>query len=125
MNRFSVNCPVSPQKVNENVARIVAFLVIIVASIGIYYKLPFLFALLAFDFYLRTFTTGKYSPLKYVAKKLSGYLHLSKKMTDAAPKKFAAGLGIIFSISIAGLLWIPYISSADLLSSSIINMRRS
>ena len=116
MNKPSVTCPVSQEKINENVARIVAFFVIIIISAGTYFKLPFLIAALAFDFYARAFTSGKYSPLKYISRKISKYLTLPEKMVDAAPKKFAAGMGILFSVSIAGLLWLQYYSSSDLLA---------
>lgn len=116
MNKPSITCPVSNERINENVVRIVAFFTMIIVSTGIYFQSPLLISALALDFYLRAFTGGKYSPLKYISKRLSNYMGLSQKMVNAAPKKFAAGIGLLFSISISGLLWFHYATSADSLA---------
>ena len=108
MSKAVITCPISAEKVNENIARVVAFFTILVVVTGAYFKLPILIALLAADFFLRAFTNGRYSPLKYLARRSSDYLGLDEKPTDAAPKKFAAGIGLLFSIAIAGLLWFHY-----------------
>src|ERR1700739_3613460 len=108
MSKATITCPVSAVKVNENIARVVAFFTILVVITGTYFKLPILIALLAIDFFLRAFTNGKYSPLKYLARRSSDYLGLDEKPTDAAPKKFAAGIGLFFSLAIAGLLWFHF-----------------
>ncbi len=108
MSKPAITCPVSAEKVNENIARVVAFFIILVVITGTYFKLPILIAVLAADFFLRAFTNGRYSPLKYLARRSSDYLGLEEKSTDAAPKKFAAGIGLAFSIGIAGLLWFHY-----------------
>jgi hypothetical protein len=116
MSKATITCPVSAVKVNENIARVVAFFTILVVITGTYFKLPILIALLAIDFFLRAFTNGKYSPLKYLARRSSDYLGLDEKPTDAAPKKFAAGIGLFFSLAIAGLLWFHFDTAAYLLS---------
>ena len=120
MNKTSVTCPLSNEKVNENVSRIIAFFVIILVSAGMYFKLPLLLAALAFDFYLRTFTTGQFSPLKYISKRIANYWGIKEKPVDAAPKKFAAGMGLFFSVSIAALLWLNYNTSAYSLASVLL-----
>jgi hypothetical protein len=120
MNKPSITCPISQEKINETVSRIVAFFVIAITLTGIYFKLPLLFVALAVDFYLRTFTSGKYSPLKYISKRVFTYIGVSEKMTDAAPKKFAAGIGFVFSIAVAGLLWIHYDMAAYSLSAILL-----
>jgi hypothetical protein len=108
MSKTIITCPVSAQKVNENIARVVAFFTILVFITAVFFNLPLLLVALAADFYLRAFTTGKYSPLKYLARRSSDYLGLDEKPTDAAPKKFAAGIGMVFSIAIAALLFLHY-----------------
>ncbi len=108
MSKTTVSCPVSAVKVNENIARVVAFFTILVVITGAYFKLPILIALLAIDFFLRAFTNGKYSPLKYLARRSSDYLGLDEKPTDAAPKKFAAGIGLFFTLAIAALQLFHY-----------------
>lgn len=113
MNSSSITCPRSEEKINENVARILAFFVIIIVAVGVYFKSPLVFILLAIDFFLRTFTQGKYSLLKYISRKISAYFRIHEKMTDAAPKKFAAGMGLTLSIILIGLLYCHYYIYAD------------
>jgi hypothetical protein len=120
MKKPSITCPASQEKINENTSRIVASLVIIIVFIGVYFRIPLLLAALAIDFYLRTFTPGNYSPLKYISKKFSIYASIPEKMADAAPKKFAAGMGLVFSIAIASLLWVNYETSADSLAAVLL-----
>ena len=120
MNKASVICPVSGEKINENVARIIAFFTIIIVLAGLYFKSPSLFAALGLDFFLRAFTRGTYSPLKYISKRLSNYFGASPKMVDAAPKKFAAGIGLLFAVSIASLQWFQHDISADLLATALL-----
>lgn len=116
MNKISVTCPVSEEKINENVARIIALFTILIVLAGICFKSPLLIGALSLDFSLRAFTNGKYSPLKYISKRFSNYLGLTQKLTDAAPKKFAAAIGFFFTVSIAGLQFFQHELSAELLS---------
>jgi hypothetical protein len=120
MSKAAITCPVSAEKINENVARVAAFFTITVVITGVYFKLPFLITALAADFYLRAFTNGKYSPIKKISRRFADYLGLDEKTTDAAPKKFAAGIGFIFSLSIAGLQWFHYDAAAYLLSAVLL-----
>ncbi len=97
------NCPVSGVKVNETVVRLIAFFVVVIATLAGFYQIPILNFFLALDFSLRAFGSGRYSLLKYLALFLSRSLQLKNKPVDAAPKKFAAGLGFVFSL-VAGIL---------------------
>jgi len=97
-----ITCPVSAQRVDENSTRIGAFLVIVIAVVALYTGIYWLSILLAVDFAIRAFTNeGKFSPIKQLAKLLANQLSVPKKPIDAAPKKFAAGVGFAFAISIA------------------------
>ena len=120
MNKPVITCPISKEKVNENVSRVVSFFVIVIVSVGMYFKSPVVFIMLAIDFVLRTFTNGKYSPLKYVSKKLVSYLRIPKKEVDALPKKFAVGIGLVFCIIIAGLLCEQYDLYAEVLVAALL-----
>ncbi len=101
--KSNIQCPVSTNKADENVARIVAFFALAITLLGLYMNAYWLILLLAADFTLRAFTTGTYSPLKNAAKAIAAKLSLEKKTTDAEPKKFAAGLGMAFCLIIASL----------------------
>lgn len=95
-----LTCPVSEERVDENVTRVGAFLVILTTLIALYTNWYILSFVLGVDFALRAFTDGAYSPVKYLAKLFSLVLQLPKKRIDAAPKKFAAGVGFAFALSI-------------------------
>jgi sterol desaturase/sphingolipid hydroxylase (fatty acid hydroxylase superfamily) len=100
---MEVSCPVSVERVNENVVRLVAFLVALIAICCLVFSNYWAIVFLMFDFGIRAFTTRKLSPLKYVAIKLAKVLSLPQQMTDLAPKKFAATLGLIFCLLITAM----------------------
>jgi len=120
MSNKTIACPVSFHKINENVARIAAFLTIVITVTAVLFKLPVLSVTLGLDFALRAFTTGTYSPIKYASKQVFNISGLSEKIGDAAPKKFAAGIGFVFSISIALLQLVQYYSAAYLVAATLI-----
>ena len=97
----NVICPVSPHRVDEHIARLTALSVLVLTIIGLVLKSPLLMALLAADFALRAFGFSRFSPLRAVAGWEDKLLSLHPKLTDGAPKRFAAGVGMLFSASIA------------------------
>jgi len=98
---IDISCPVSPDRINENVARSAAFFTIVITLAGLFINNPLIFTLLAIDFSIRAFTTGKGSFIKYGSKKVVKFFGIKEKPVDAAPKKFAAGLGMAFCFIIA------------------------
>ena len=96
-------CPISDQRVNEQVTRINAMITI--GTIVLAYSLNsvFLFVFLMADFFIRAFTEIKFSPINYISCYLSNTLNLPIKLIDKAPKIFAARLGFLMSSVIAGL----------------------
>jgi hypothetical protein len=101
---IDISCPVSTARINENVARAAAFYVIAVATAGILLNSYIIIFLLAADFALRAFTNGNASPVKFLSKQTVKLLNIQARLTDAAPKKFAAGMGFVFCAAIASLL---------------------
>jgi hypothetical protein len=97
-------CPINGEKINEPTVRTVAGIVVILASVGIYFKLPFIFVLLGFDFFVRGFYKKEYSFLRLIAIQVTNLLNFKTKLIDAAPKRFAAKIGFIFSILILALV---------------------
>jgi hypothetical protein len=120
MTNKAISCPVSGEKINESVARVASFLVTIIVTIVVLFKAPYMLILLGTDFALRAFTNGTYSPIKYLAKQLYRYSGLSEKKGDAAPKKFAAAIGFIFSFSIAALQLAQYFILADVVAGVLV-----
>lgn len=82
---------------DENVVRIIAGLVLVIATLGLALQSRVLFLLLTLDFALRAFTYQP-TPLAAAAKLIARSLQLSPYPIFAAPKRFAAGLGFGFSL---------------------------
>jgi hypothetical protein len=101
-----IELPISNERANENVIRIVAFQVVILTTITLLFQNYFLALFLAIDFSIRAFTNGKLSVLKLIGTITAQLLKIEPKPIFAPPKKFAALLGFIFSLLIAALLFL-------------------
>lgn len=102
----NLDCPVDFVKVDENRVRIIALFVMLLSVIFIFTYSPYIPAFLVIDFFLRTANLGKYSLLAVFAGLLTKTLRLSIKPTDRAPKRFAAGTGmVITSIALVFVLF--------------------
>ncbi len=119
-NRIDINCPVSSERVNENTVRVAALLGALVTILGIYFNSYILIGILAIDFELRAFSDGKKSLIKSAAKQLIGLVGVKEKLVDAAPKKFAAGMGLVFTLVIASLQVLHYYPAAAIVGGVLI-----
>jgi len=108
-------CPVSKNKIDDNKARIIAFFVIVITGINLYYNSYYIAGLMALDFAVRTFFSGKGSPLKLVTIGVSKLFRMKVKPVNAAPKKFAAGIGMTFCFFIALFQFIQYFLVSQIL----------
>lgn len=99
----ALDCPVDGVKVNENKVRTVAFLVLLTALAYLLTDFWPLFLFLLVDFGLRAFNYGQLSPLAWLSDRLVKALHFPVQLIDQAPKRFAAGVGMVFSILILTL----------------------
>jgi hypothetical protein len=99
----ATECPVSFEMVDEKVARGVGL--VVVAAVVVFISTPFkaIAGILAIDFFLRAFVGPKVSPLARNVRRLTRALGIVPRPTDAAPKRFAAGLGFVFSCAALGL----------------------
>lgn len=117
---MELSCPISPERVNENVVRIIAFIVAVIAITCVVFSNYWAIVFLLFDFALRAFTTGKFSLLKFIAIKIADGLSLSPKMKDLAPKKFAATLGFGFCLLITAVFLFDFYNAALIFTSIMI-----
>ncbi|MGM9478621.1 DUF4395 domain-containing protein [Pedobacter sp. GSP4] len=113
---MEVSCPVSAERVNENVVRIIAFMVAIIAVCCIISANYWAIVFLIVDFAARAFTTGKLSLLKYLALKITKVLAIPQRMTDLAPKKFAATMGFVFCLLITAMVLMNFATLALILT---------
>jgi len=96
-------CPISDQRVNEQVTRLNAMFTIGIVVLAFVLNSVLLFIFLMADFFIRAFTEIKFSPINYVSYYLSNALNLPVRLIDKAPKIFAARLGFLMTTVIAGL----------------------
>lgn len=90
-------CPANT--VDEHAARIVATIVVVLAVVSLWEPAWFLIALLAVDFTIRGFIDRRYSPLRFIAKSITGALNWEPKPVYAPPKRFAAQIGSTLTIA--------------------------
>ncbi len=97
-------CPISKTKIDGNVARLNGLISLMIIAAGIYNQIFWI--LLTFDFILRSFII-RYSPVANLSKLILNKLKIIPVPIDAAPKLFAAKIGLmmsflLISISLSG-----------------------
>ena len=97
-------CPISNEKVNEQITRLNAIIGILFVIAGFAFQSVFFLVFLTADFYIRAFTKLRFSPISYTSHWLTNTLRLGNKAIDKAPKIFAARLGFIMMLSVVVLL---------------------
>jgi hypothetical protein len=96
-------CPINSETVNNRVVRVVAGFVVVIATVFLITPQWWLFYLLGGDFLLRALGYRKYSPLATLGRLLVSVLKLEPQPVNAAPKQFAASIGVGFAL-VAGTL---------------------
>ena len=116
----SLVCPISDQRVNEQVTRFNAMFTIGIIVLAFVLNSVFLMAFLMADFFIRAFTDIKFSPLNYTSIYLSNAFNFPVRMIDKAPKIFAARLGFLMTATITGLFIFGMKMASIILSSILI-----
>ena len=98
-------------RVNENVVRLVAFFALVFGLATIATGWVALPLYLSVDFFFRAFTNIK-PPFALAGQQLARSLKLEVKPIYAPPKKFAAGVGFVFSVTISALLLAGLVDTA-------------
>ena len=93
-----------PNPVNEVSARLVAGGVVLIALAAIISAQPWIFIVLAYGFIARLLTGPTLSPLgQFVTRVLTPALPFEEKLVPGPPKRFAQGIGALFSVTAAVL----------------------
>ena len=108
-------CPVDFVMINENRARLVAFIVLLLAAFCFLTHNWLIAVFLLIDFSLRAFNLNNYSPLAISAGLLIKLFNIKNKPVDRAPKRFAAFIGLAFSVAILITLLLDFITTAKVL----------
>lgn len=94
--------------VDENVVRFIAAQVIFLTAVAIIEQWEWLAIFLTLDFGIRAFTFFP-SPLAAFSKKVVEIAGLKPKPIFAPPKRFAAALGFVFSLTITILIFLQLV----------------
>jgi len=93
-----------PDPVNEVSARLVATGVVVMAVGAIASDQPWLIAVIAYGFVARVLTGPTLSPLgQLVTRVITPRLPFAPRPVPGAPKRFAQGIGVLFSVTAAVL----------------------
>lgn len=96
-------CPIAGYKIDENGARIVAGFVLVLTLAALAVSsctAVWIFAFLAQDFAFRAFSRPRWSGLSRLAALLLRTFGIAPRPVDAGAKRFAARLGMIFSLTL-------------------------
>ncbi|RIJ48872.1 DUF4395 domain-containing protein [Maribellus luteus] len=111
-------CPISNEKINEQITRLNAILGILLIVAAFAFQLPVILFFLVADYFVRAFTKAKFSPISYLSHWLTNTLNLGEKAIDKAPKIFAARLAFLLMLAIT-ILSVSELHSAALLIAGI------
>lgn len=93
-----------PHPINASVARVVAGGVVLMAIATIVFDQPWITLVLAYGFIARVAAGARLSPLAYIVTKIIvPKFNLPYRPVAGPPKRFAASIGIVFSVSAAVL----------------------
>jgi hypothetical protein len=104
-------CPVSVEKINNNVARITGFMM--ASMIGAFFatdNIVFM-AIIALDYLVRSVPGVKFSPFSGLAHLIVTSLGLNKRQIGKGQKIFAARIGLVFSLTSTILFYFDPIAS--------------
>jgi len=102
---MSLVCPISNNYIDENVARLNASFTLLLVLIFMFTPFKWIIFFLGIDFLLRRIEGGKYSLIARTSRLTTGALGFKKVSINAGPKLFAANVGFLFAILIAGFYY--------------------
>ena len=100
-----------PNPVNEYAARTVAAGVVVLCVLALAFQQPWLLIPLAYGFWARVLTGPTLSPLGQLATRVIAPRLGEPRLVAGPPKRFAQGIGVVFS-STALILWFGFGLSA-------------
>jgi hypothetical protein len=118
--KTELSCPVDFVVINENKARLTAFFVLILTVVFLFTDLWVIPAFLVIDFFIRLKNWGKYSLLGILSDAVIKQIKIKNKPTDRAPKRFAAGVGLVFVIAILTLTLLHLFLASSVLAYVIV-----
>lgn len=90
-------CPISTERIDENVARVNGGIATTVLAVALLTPYRWVLAYLVLDYALKVVAGFAYSPSCRLANLIARGLRLPERMVDSAPKRFAAVIGLAMS----------------------------
>lgn len=115
----NIQCPVDFVLMNENKARLTAFFVLVLGTVFLITGLWIIIAFLVLDFFLRVNNWGKYSLLAILSDTVIKQLKIKNKPTDRGPKRFAAGVGLLFTLCIL-VLTLAHLTNVTIILTTVL-----
>ncbi len=116
----NIFCPISKERINEQIPRITALLVILLVIAGFGFHSPIIFLVLLADFGVRAFTKVRFSLLSCVAYWLATALRLPEKPIDKAPKIFAARMGFVMVLALSILNLAGFLTASKVIAGILV-----
>ncbi len=95
-------CPLSKKTIDEHASQLVGIFVLILLALS-YFFTNYILWFLLLDFLARSIN-ARYSILARLSRKILDLLNIEPKPIGAAPKRFAARMGLLFVIILLSLL---------------------
>ena len=114
------SCPISFNRVDANLVRIIAVQVIAIALLLLFTQELIFALILFFDFSVRILKLKHLSIFAHVAHFSIKYFQLEPKLCDEAPKRFALYLGVIIIVLFTLLYFFKLIILASILVSILL-----
>lgn len=108
----SLICPVSNDKIDSYVSQLTIFISVLLVVTFIFTLQPAFLYIATLDYGIRAFSSGEYSPLRFIAIQVSELVKWNPKMIDKAPKVFASRLGFLCLLASSVLINIQFPMSA-------------
>lgn len=99
-------CPISFQRISNNVVRITGFMMALMISLYAATGLNYFLMVITVDYFIRAFTALKYSPFSWLGHQLAVSFNRPDKQIDKGPKLFAARVGFLFAATATGLFYL-------------------
>ena len=97
-------CPLSKKTIDEHASQLVGIFVLVLLALS-YFFTNYILWFLLLDFLARSIN-ARYSILARLSRKILDLLNIKPKPIGAAPKRFAARMGLLFVVILLSLLFI-------------------
>lgn len=117
---MSPSCPISLNRIDSNMVRVIAFEVALFTIMFIFTQESFFAVVLLFDFLIRALRLNYLSPFGLFANFILSLSSLTPKLCDESPKRFALYLGLIISSAIVLFFMVGFSTTAMAISAVLL-----